>query len=383
MELNVLIMCSRGYGKTYSAVNTKSEYIALGLQQAGCAVRILDSVRGIVGVNLCVEQISPAGINYVMFPEVLHHNLLPNLTLYKNLLIKYRQDNRLNHIIIGMEYMPIFVYLAKCAKRVGYSTSTLFHEWHIGIQTKGILKSMHKYWQDLCFGYYIDAILPISHFLLQKSARFNKPTMLLPVLGYFDKQLGGKIENRFTYCADAGYLLRNQLILHAFKTIHDEYPLVKLVLVLFGREIDLEKVRYLVRDMNILPNVIILTQISQEELSHIYASSIGLFMPLDPNSQQDVARFSQKIAEYLTSGRPMITSNVGEIPFYFEDCCNALIADYTPNAYAEKMRALVDNPTLGVTIGLKGYEVGKMNFDYRKNGEMLKSFLINTFANGK
>lgn len=375
MKLNVLIMCSRGYGKTYSAVNAKSEYVAHGLQQAGCDVHILDSVRGVTGVNQCVEQISPAGINYVTFPQVRHHNILPNLILYKDLLIKYRQANKLNHIIMGMEYMPIFIYLANCARRMGYTTSTLLHEWHIGIQTKGILKSVHKYWQDLFFGYHVDAILPISHFLLQKSARFSKPTMLLPVLGRFDKRSTAKIENRFTYCADAGYLLRNQLILHAFKMLCEVHVNARLVLVLFGTKNDLEAVNHCLRNLNINEYVAVLSQIPQGELEDIYASSLGLLIPLNPDSKQDIARFSQKIAEYLASGRPIITSSVGEVPYYFENEKNAMITEYSAHAYAEAMKYLMDNQERATMIGRSGYVTGVTYFDYVENGVRLREFL--------
>lgn len=377
--MNVLIMCSNGYGRTYSAINAKSEYIALGLKEAGCDVRIIDAIRGIPGVTVCEENTSAAGVPYVVFPQLNNHNIIPNLSLYKRILTHYRQHGEINHIIIGMEYMPIFIYLTKCAKKAGYTTSTLFHEWHIGMQTKGV-RSLHKYWQDYRFGKYVDAIYPISHLLQQKCARFGKPTMLLPVLGKYDRLPKVEVEQQFTYCADAGYLLRNQIILRAFSIVAQTYQNARLILVLFGRKEDMHEVQNRVIELHVENNVAILSQISQSELEHLYASSLGLLIPLNPDSMQDIARFSQKIAEYLASGRPIITSNVGEIPYYFVHNKNAKIAAYTSESYAEQMLELINDRVLATEIGQKGYETGNCSFEYSKNGYKLKHFIQENFG---
>lgn len=372
--MNVLVMCSRGYGQTYSAVNTKSEYIAVGLRDAGCVVRILDSVRGWHNTS-CEINTNSEGIEYVSFPKVLFCNTYSNIKIYKHILLKYRQSGGINHIIIGMEYMPIFIMLAKCAKSCGYSVSTLSHEWHIGMKTKGIVKSVHKYWQDLCFGRYVDAILPISHYLQTKCEHFGKPMMLLPILGRYDALPSERVENCFTYCADAGYLLRNKLILEAFKILHTKHQNTRLALVLFGTEDDMSDVRCTIEEMKIAQHVTILNQIVQSELERLYASSSGLIIPLNPEYLPDVARFSQKIAEYVASGRPIITSNVGEIPYYFKNNESAIIVDYTPSAYAEGMELLINNPLLATEVGRNGYKTGMMNFNYRDYGLNLKNFI--------
>lgn len=372
--MNVLVMCSRGYGQTYSAVNTKSEYVAVGLRDAGCVVRILDSVRGWHNTS-CEINTNSEGIEYVSFPKVLFCNTYSNIKIYKQILLKYHQREGINHIIIGMEYMPIFIMLAKCAKSCGYSVSTLSHEWHIGMRTKGIVKSIHKYWQDLFFGRYVDAIFPISHYLQAKCKRFGKPMMLLPILGRYDVLLSENVENRFTYCADAGYLLRNKLILDAFKILHTKHQNVSLSLVLFGTKEDMNDVRCTIEEMNIDPHVTILTQIAQSELERLYASSLGLIIPLNPKYQPDVARFSQKIAEYVASGRPIITSNVGEIPYYFTNKESAIIVDYTPSSYAHGMELLINNPILATEVGRNGYKIGRSNFNYIDYGIRLKNFI--------
>lgn len=377
--MNVLVMCSHGYGQRYSASNSKSEYVALGLKAAGCEVHMIDSIRGVSFFNTSEELLSPTGIPYVNFPELRHRNFSANLTLYRQYLQKYWKKGEINHIIISLGYMPIFIPLVKCAKILGYSTSTLFHEWHISMPTKGIFKFIHKYWQDYTFGKYVDAILPISHFLQKECTRFGKPTLLLPIMGKYESYHLAIIEKKFTYCADAGYLLRNLLILQAFKILSQTYSDIQLVLVLFGTRKDMQKVNEYIGNMGIDNSVRIVSNISQEALESLYASSLGLLIPLNPDSVQDIARFSQKIAEYLASGRPIVTSNVGEIPYYFENAKNAMIAEYTPQAYASAMMQLVEDHACATEIGRGGYDVGKKNFDYVYNGERLMKFIRENF----
>ena len=373
--MNVVIMCSRGYGNSFSAINTKSELIALGLIAAGVDVHIIDSVKGIRAINCCQEKISQAGVSYAAFPEGRGKRLLSNIKEYKSLLLKYKKSADINHIIIGMDYMPIFISLSKIAHNLGYSTSTLFHEWHISMPSKRLSKTIHKYWQDYCFGKYMDAIFPISHFLQAKAEHFDKPMMLLPVLGNFDKQYPTLPKPQFTYCADAGYLMRNKIVLDAFEILYQSCANVRLNLVLFGLSQDIVSVKSYLLSLTSRNNVSILFQISNSELQQLYFSSLGLLIPLDPNSLQDKARFSQKIAEYLTSTRPIITSNVGEVPFYFENRINAMVVDYSASAYAHAMKSLVDDNNLADRIGQKGYELGRKNFNYLAYGNKLKTFI--------
>ena len=79
---------------------------------------------------------------------------------------------------------------------------------------------------------------------------------------------------------------------------------------------------------------------------------------------QDKARFSQKIAEYIGSQRPIITNNVGEIPYYFMNEKSALIVNYTSEAFAEGMIKLIQDPYLADKIGNEGYNIGIQHFEY-------------------
>ena len=375
--MNVLVMCSRGYGHTFSAINAKSEYIALGLLDAGCEVRIINNVRGEASATHVEEHISDAGVRYVDFPMARHHSIWPNIKRFRKLLLRYKRDNVPNHLIISVDYMPIFICLTRSAKVAGYSVSSLYQEWPVGMKSKGLFHWINKYWVAKRFGRYVDMIFPISHFLQEKCERFNKPNMILPVLGLYKDMIAQQIKPQFSYCADACYLMRNQIILRAYKMIAKKYQQTQLNLILFGSQTDMQSVQSILYKMNLDKQVVIRSQIASAELEAIYKSSLGLLIPLNPASQLDVARFSQKIAEYLATGRPIITSDVGEIPYYFKNRENAMVVDYTPAAYADAMSELVDNPDWASRIGKCGYDVGRKYFDCRKNGKRIIAFWEN------
>lgn len=77
----------------------------------------------------------------------------------------------------------------------------------------------------------------------------------------------------------------------------------------------------------------------------------------------------------MASKRPIITSNVGEIPYYFKDNETAKIVPYSVEGYFNGMKTLAENHNLADKIGAGGYNVGCEKFDYEKVGKEMKSFI--------
>lgn len=374
-------MVSDGYPIKFSANNTKGEFIALGLKKAGCKVAMLDEFYGTKDVLIAEKGISEKGIDYFLLPRIGRLKV-PFYTLPKiwDYLRERKEKKGKNHIIIGMKYYPLYILVCLMARVQGYTRSSLFHEWHISLGKKNKRWLSEAWLKDKTFGYWLNGIFPIGHFLKDKTLRFRKPVMLVPVMGEYDRAPKRyKVRNSFTYCCGAAYLLRNRLILNAFKLLisEKEFAHIELILVLIGKQEEMESVRRLVADMGIISNIIIKNQISQSELYDTFDSSIGLIIPLNPDNLQDVARFSQKIAEYVASKRPIITSGVGEIPYYFKDNESAKIVPFTENGYFLGMKMLAENHVLADKIGIGGYKVGCQFFDYEKVGKRMKNFIEN------
>lgn len=375
--MNVILIVSDGYPKHFSANNAKGEFIAKGLQSCGCKVAMVDGVLGHNGTQVMEHGVSSTGIEYYILPRKggVIQAVVSNQKVINRILREHYVEGDINYVILGIALLPFFGGLVLSAKRFGYKTTALYHEWHYGMSHKNKLFKMEAYFRDQTFGYFLDSILPIGHFLQDKSKPFKKPMMLLPVLGNFERErVGYSGAMQFTYCGHIGYVLRNQMLLNVFIRLKKDITQAKLVLVVLGNKQHFARLHDLLQEKSLLDNVEVKTQLSQEKLYALYDTSLALLLPLDPSNLQDKARFSQKTAEYAASRRPIITSSVGEMPYYFKDKKSAMLAEYSADGYYKAMLYLATHLDDANKIGQAGYEVGKEYFDYLSAGRKLMEF---------
>ena len=110
-----------------------------------------------------------------------------------------------------------------------------------------------------------------------------------------------------------------------------------------------------------------------------YKNAIALLIPLRPTFQ-DIARFPHKTGEYLASENPVISTNYGEVKYYFKDMENMLLADrYDIILFAKKMQFVITNPMEAKKIGKHGKAVASHIFDYRANATVINDFLNSEF----
>lgn len=379
MEKIIFLGCTQNFPIEYTASNTKTTYVAKGLLSQDCDVCIINSVNG---HNIASDKIDMYdGIKYYTFKSKNNRVLTVicnAFKLYKVLKLE-RQKNCSNNIIYCYNVYPIFLLERFIVFISGYHFFGIIQEWHSHNKGYKISYIFNRLF-DQTFGYFTRGILPISHKLLDLCKHFKKGQMILPILANFDnvpkENKNIRINNSFTYCCSIEYLLRNDLVLSSFKILIDKHFNARLNLILIGDAHKISILKNEIENNQLSDYVIIKSQIPNQELQDLYKKSLALLMPLNPNSFQDITRFSQKIAEYVATSRPIITNNVGEIPYYFTSD-SALIVDYTPEAFAEGMISLIENPQKADFIGSNGRKVGETYFDYKKNGKKLIEFIHN------
>ncbi len=92
------------------------------------------------------------------------------------------------------------------------------------------------------------------------------------------------------------------------------------------------------------------------------------------NSEFANAGFPFKLGEFLSTGKAVIATNVGDVPNYLENYKNALLI--RPESVSELVDALVylmENPNKITAIGQGGRAVAEQNFDTNKWSETLMS----------
>ena len=294
-------------------------------------------------------------------------------------LVRLRRAGRFDVGLLSVIDFPLAVFYGLIAKTLRAPLVLLLVEHGAALDNRTSLgQKMGDRLFDKTIRFFVDGFLPISEYLVEfvKRCAPGKPYLKIPVLADFD--LFAAVHRRpgpptFLFCSSAAYPDVVAFVLAAFEALAvDE---AELVLVVSGRPGPMGRIRAAVNRSPRSRQIRLLSNLSETELIRRYVDASGLLIPLRP-TRQDQARFPHKIGEYTASGNPIITTAVGEIPLYFEDGQSAFIArDYDPGLFAEKMRLVMERPDEARRVGEAGRRVGIANFDYRKYGPPLLSFL--------
>jgi glycosyltransferase involved in cell wall biosynthesis len=103
-------------------------------------------------------------------------------------------------------------------------------------------------------------------------------------------------------------------------------------------------------------------------------SSAGLFALPRKDALFSRAGFATKLAEYLATGRPVVTSAVGDIGLYLRDGRDAFLAP-AGAGFADKLREALADPVRASEIGQAGRETATRCFGVGEHGKRLAAFL--------
>jgi glycosyltransferase involved in cell wall biosynthesis len=226
----------------------------------------------------------------------------------------------------------------------------------------------------------LDGIMPISEMLAILAIKQNPGISFykIPVLVDFTEfvKTHDIHEKYFIYCGRTSYFYIIDFIIKAFDFIQDSS--IRLKFVLYGRGKDSERIKAEILQSPKRDLIDVYSELEYGELINLYLNAIGLLIPLK-SILKDKARFPHKIGEYSATGRPIITTNIGEIKYYFTDMQNALVAEsFDFQLYAEKMEYAINHPETMTTIGDNAKQTGLKYFDYKKHGYPLMQFIEKT-----
>jgi glycosyltransferase involved in cell wall biosynthesis len=330
------------------------------------------------------------GIDYVYVSGSCFRNSgFINRRLYKlkgtinqvSFLRKRRKEKRLDYAILSTRSFSTVLYYSILSKFIGFRTILNYVEYYSAMKKKPSQigqrfndKLFDKYAPSLC-----NAVLPISEFLISrlKEVSPQKKYLKIPGLTDFEKYNGIQTlngEKFFLFCGDAGYKEIIHFNINAFGLIKNNSS-VFLYLVINGWDSDIEDLKNFIKSHPQGDRIKLFSKLPQKELFTYYKNAIGLLIPLRPTFQ-DIARFPHKIGEYLASGNPVISTNYGEVKFYFKDSENMFLADsYDIKQFAAKMQFVIDNPVDAQNVGKEGKKIASEIFDYRNRAKIINDFL--------
>ncbi len=121
--------------------------------------------------------------------------------------------------------------------------------------------------------------------------------------------------------------------------------------------------------------------VDESTLAGCYKSAAALLLPMW-DEERSKARVPNKLAEYMASGRPVITSAVGDLANFLQHGVNAYLGEPgSERDFADNMRAVMDNPALATRIGAAGQRTCLERMDYRYQAKSLSEFFVNCMEN--
>lgn len=382
--MNVVFLdCTQNYGFQFSAANTKTELLAKGLVKAGNVCTIINGVEGYSGIKYEETRVVDGLGEVVSFPsrKVPVLGFFCNLPSLIGVLKRLAENDGKNVMILTSPYLHIYFIYVILGKVLGYKIVTISHEWLPTIKRRFWIQNVMSGIYAKTFGKGIQGILPISHYIWLRVEHFGKPMLMTPILAEYPEKVPSVCkEDIFVYCVYSYYYRVITMVIDGYK----EYRKIAdkpygLILILSGPISQIEKVQDYIREARLTEGITIKTKLPYAELLQAYQQARALLIPLNPDCEQDHARFSQKIAEYLSSGTPVISNRVGEIPYYFENSKNMILTDYSAKGFANSFKWVQDNPIKATEIGRKGFETGVSEFNYETFGKKLDGFLQTIF----
>ncbi len=292
-------------------------------------------------------------------------------------------NRKYNQVYCVVSFMPFILYILDIILFKYYKVKIIISimEWHKVIKSKFRNKIDSILFDNFAFNFCQGAI-PISRYINNeiKAKKINLKTFILPVL--CDYKLIDEIKtvdliepDFFLYCGSAGYHEIIDLILNSFKRFIEikQNKIIYLRLILSGNDASIEKINQILLNKGLTEHVIVRRGLTYHDLISTYKKAIALLIPLRPTIQ-DAARFPHKIAEYSACGKPIISTNWGEIPFYFQENVNILFTEYTVDDLCRSLCFVIDNENLLPDIGEEGKKICKENFDYKIYAKPLAYF---------
>ena len=120
--------------------------------------------------------------------------------------------------------------------------------------------------------------------------------------------------------------------------------------------------------------------VDRPRLLELHREASALLIPLFDDLRSR-ARFPTKVGEYLASGRPVVTTDVGETERYLGDAVTAYVATPSdPTSFADRIIEVLDDPARAAAIGQAGRRLAEEDFDYSLHGPALHTFLTSLSA---
>jgi glycosyltransferase involved in cell wall biosynthesis len=166
-----------------------------------------------------------------------------------------------------------------------------------------------------------------------------------------------------------------EILFRAFALISDKHPDIHLVVGGVGTDDERNQIRSLIKDLGISSKAVLLDFLSRSEIVRYIVHSDILVM-VRGKDMESQASFPSKLTEYLSTSKPVVSVNVGEISDYLTDGVNSFLVE--PENYvalAEKLDYVLNNYESALEIAKRGKELTSTIFNYNYQAKRIIQYI--------
>ncbi len=361
----VIIYGTNDYPNSFSALNYKKELLGKTILNGSLNILLINKLGTGSNDNVCYK-------NEIPYVSIINRSILKSLFSLWKIIIHKKKEYKNIYIIYSYSWLYILINFILIGWILKIPVLANIEESILNFSRKSIIKKINDYFYIFFTKLFTDGLIVISDYLYNSYKRNYR--IKVPVLYDYSKikLKKEKVEDDyFLFCASTAYLEIIDFIISSFNILNTNKT--KLILILNGKQDDINALKTKHCHNSKLE---IVSNLNYNVLIEYYQNAFALLIPLR-NNVTDIARFPHKIGEYLAVGRPIITTNYGEIKVYFKDHQNAFICNnYDILEFAEKMRFVLENKEFADEVGLNGRKLGEKVFDFRNYTDEVINFLI-------
>ena len=165
------------------------------------------------------------------------------------------------------------------------------------------------------------------------------------------------------------------MLIRAFAIACQKRNAVSLVLGGFSTDSERRQMVDLIEKSGIKSKVIILDYLTRQEIANYICHSDILVMVRAEDLESE-ASYPSKLTEFLATGAPVISVNVGEVSDFLIDGVNSFLVQ--PGNYeqlADKLNFVIDNYESLRNVGIQGRELTERVFNYNYQAKRIAQFI--------
>lgn len=367
--------------------------IAGGLVKSGCTVKVIclkPTENDVLSKNTLhkgnfngIEYIYPSGITLRAsdpVKRIIHY--ISGIGRTTSLLITDNRKQKIDFIFAGILgfFIYLWFYLISRFLKIKYVQERSEYPFIKAGNSKFNSITLFLYLSFICKLF--DGFIVITNKLKEyfiPHLRKDCPVFHLPILVEPERFSHISTSPSDKYIAYCGSMQGNKDgvsdLIEAFGLIADKFPEINLCMIGSTEFAGFDRLLEKTEGLSLMKRVNFTGVIDREKLPDMLVKAIMLVLAR-PESKQAEGGFPTKLGEYLATGKPVVVTEVGEIPGYLHDGENAYIAKPgNPMHFAEKMESVLNDYENALRIGARGQQLAFTTFNYIFQGKELASWL--------